>query len=193
MDKSKKRLALLSKQQLQSVIGKLDESLCDLLSDDQIKNLDFSNLRPDTIKKIIGCPYLDKSKKRFGLLSKEQVQSIIDKLDASLLDLVSDVQLKGINLSTLEKEEIDTLFPPFSKDTIKKTEGIGLVRWEQSKDKNGNLKSTMQRGISDKEANRISQERQRANKKRLSQLSPSQIQAIRDKLSIENLQLLNTV
>ncbi len=88
----------LSARYLSECIHQIPACAISLLSDSQIQGVDFANASKEQLFKLF--QYVDgvEEKRRFALLSAEQVQSILNKLDEYQLRLVSDEQKRALNL-----------------------------------------------------------------------------------------------
>ncbi|MFA6915360.1 MAG: hypothetical protein WC222_03105 [Parachlamydiales bacterium] len=186
----KRRFALMSSDQVQAILSKLDEYSLKLISDEQLKKLDLTVLSGKRLAKLF-C-YIDgkEEKRRFALISSDQVNDILSMLDDYILNLISDEQFKDLEISKLSIEQVNALLPTWSKDAIR----------EEWKEKSFSYSSTYingkhtvseQFGISEKEIEKISLERKNANIARFKILSPTQINSIRYKLTQDNLELID--
>src|SRR5690606_2790312 len=106
----KRRFALLSIGQVQTILGKLGEYQLKLISDDHLKELDLSDLSPERLQKLF-C-YIDgkEEKKRFACVPVDQVQAILGKLGEHQLKLISDNQLNKLDLKDMPADRLQKLF-----------------------------------------------------------------------------------
>gem|GEM_PF-4779093 len=186
----KRRFALLSVTQVQDIYDILTPFQLKLISDEQLKRLDLKNAGAAWLQGLF--TYIDgkEEKRRFALLSVTQVNDIFDKLTKYQLKLISDEQLKSLDMSKISKTQVNNLFPSFSKETIRE-ENKGSTFLSFSTYKNGKLTYSQKKsGISDNEVEEIYQERKKANAEKIALLSTEQINQIKDKLTPENQELL---
>jgi hypothetical protein len=112
-DEMKNRFANLSAKQVQSILTKLDDAGLSYISDKQLEGLDLKDLNEKQIADLLPHEqgWHDDIKKRFANLSVQQLQSILTKLDKTLLSYISNKQLKGLDLKDLSEKQIADLFP----------------------------------------------------------------------------------
>lgn len=180
-----RRFALLSPEQVNSILNRLDDYRLTFISDEQLVKLQLKKHSQKEINRLF-C-YIDEheEKRRFALLSVNQVNSILVKLDDYRLSLISDAQLTQIDMSKLSKEQVHIIFPNWSKDAIR-TQLNGKPRSFFSIFKN----DSDQKKISEQEINAISEKRKNANMAKFKLLSQIQMDSIKVKLSRENQILL---
>jgi hypothetical protein len=97
-------------QKLSEVIDKIPESIFTLITDNQLKQLNLTNVNENQINKLF-C-YIDgkEEKRRFALLSIRQVQDILGKLGEYQLKLISDNQLNKLDLKDVPADRLQKLF-----------------------------------------------------------------------------------
>ncbi len=113
-DKQLKFLLDRSDDEIEEIIRKLPlavvrkvPNLLTHISNDQLK--EFKDITIEELNAIFGCDfYVDKA--RFALLSKEALQSVLSKMDSKYLGAITDEQLKVLDLTPLNKEQLRNLF-----------------------------------------------------------------------------------
>jgi hypothetical protein len=109
LNENKRRFALLPVDLVNKILDKLCTSQMNLISDDQLKGLDFSKLTKNHIEQMFDRTNgLSENKRRFALLPVDQINKILDILDNYQMSLISDDQLKGLYFSKLTENLIFT-------------------------------------------------------------------------------------
>jgi hypothetical protein len=122
-DEHKKRFAVLTPQLVQAVFEKLHKHQMSLISDEQLKQLDFSKFSEtssNTLFALHVLPFMEQ-KRRFALLSKQQLQAVFDNLNEEQMALISDEQLKLLDPTK------------FTNELIKKLLSMKIVRAEEQR------------------------------------------------------------
>jgi hypothetical protein len=111
-EEDKRRFALLPVDQVKGILGKLDASQIPLLSDDHLRQADLSKVPPAHLKALFSTKKenLEESKRRFALLSSDQMNHIFDHLDEAQVYLLTDEHLRHVNLSKGAEAQIPLLF-----------------------------------------------------------------------------------
>jgi len=104
------RFALLTTKQVQSILSKLEGRFIRYISDKQLPQLDLSGLSKSRIEELFRYVDDEREYQRFALLTTEQVQSILTKLEGRFIRYISDKQLPQLDLSRLSKSRIEELF-----------------------------------------------------------------------------------
>ncbi len=104
----KQRFEALSHQQVQSILNNLGDYQLSLISNAQLKELDFSNMVPDSLNKLF-C-YEANQKQRFEALRYQQVQTILNKLGEYQLSLISNIQLSELDFRSMPQDRLNKLF-----------------------------------------------------------------------------------
>lgn len=131
--KMKKRFARLSAQSVQTILTKLDPKIIALISNEQLSELNLSNLKVDQVRALLQpTTYLDgndggfhRYRDDFAPLSWEQMQSILPQclkllsqllfpidlsLQSDIFDQI-DAHIENLDLSQLTQEQIKHLYP----------------------------------------------------------------------------------
>lgn len=111
-DTDKQRFALLPMDQVNKILDKLDNYQMYLISDEQMSKLNLSQLSEDHLNKKMfnNRVNTDTDKKRFASLPADQVNKILDKLDNYQMYLISDEQMKKLDLSKLNEDHLKKMF-----------------------------------------------------------------------------------
>ncbi len=108
-EKVKERFAYFSGPQVQSMLPFLGRRYLDLISNEQLSQLDLSGLKQEEFYPLFGS-YGRKAEERFAYFSGPQVQSLLASL-GNYLRFVSKEQLPHLDLSSLTTEkEFEALF-----------------------------------------------------------------------------------
>lgn len=105
------QLHQMTGKQLSAYGDLLPDNIFLILSQQQIKDFDFDKISDQKLEKLIS--YVDGKieKERFALYSVQQLQPILSRLSLWQLSLISDDQLKKLNLSSLNEQQLRAMFP----------------------------------------------------------------------------------
>jgi hypothetical protein len=166
------------------------DALCEALSDEQIRGLDWNSMTPHLFKEIFLEGFdEEKSRRRVSLLPSAITNRFIGQLGKGFAKLLSDRQIKEINPTQLKQEQIDVLFPSFSVEKL-----IPGYTYSFREDRGGYPHHYEYKGpgnasgmsnLTEAEVQKMIEEKRALCLKRLELLNPDQRAAIRPKLSPE--------
>ncbi len=167
-------VSLLNKSRVECYVEKFEDWHLELLSDNQIQELDFSKVDKDKIALIFSQNGAERQRK-FALLSSKQVHDIMAKIDDwNWRKLVTDEQLIGLDTARLQNQEIKTLFPST------KTNANGS--YYSSRTNNGVVKKEQHQFSS---GENVSKETLEDNQRRFAIFTGLQVKSMLDKLTDE--------
>lgn len=102
----KERFAQLSQAQVQFMFPHLDGEKLKLLSEDHLRNLNFTPVQKTEVHSLLNRMFTWSDRERFALLPVRQVQIILNEMDSSQLDLISEEQLAELDLSGMQKPHL---------------------------------------------------------------------------------------
>jgi hypothetical protein len=105
------QMSAIPNPQLAALLEVMEEKHFHLLSEDHIRNLDFSKLDAKQIIAIFeGRGSQDEKQKRFANISSGQIDIVVSKLNNYFLQLLSDDHLAVLDFSKLDKDKIAMIF-----------------------------------------------------------------------------------
>ena len=105
-----RRFELLSAEQVQECIERLDNDELSLITENQLKGLYLQDISLPTLHKLFSTFVGEEGKRRFAPLKEDRVQPILKHLDKHELSLISDNQLKELDLRVMSPTGLDMLF-----------------------------------------------------------------------------------
>jgi len=123
------RFSLYPSSQIQSVLWKLPKYMLEHISDEQLKEINFSDCSNEEIKTLFFNPFGRYAKKLFALVSPEQVNAIYQEMPKKHLFIISGRQINSIDLSYATKRELEYLFPKDDPDESKRFKQLSMSQF----------------------------------------------------------------
>lgn len=105
------KLHVLSGEQLNGIAGRLQMGTCELISDDQLKTVDFNSFTGEKLDKMIaGKGEEEDIRRRLAILNPEQIRIYIQKSSGSYFGHFPDAFYESLQLSTFNKKQLGVIF-----------------------------------------------------------------------------------
>lgn len=115
VQREKQLFSILKPSQVQDILTLLGSYQLSMITPEQIVALDLSVLSGTQVQSLFQWRFDHQEEQLFNLLSSQQVQGILPKLDSYQLSLVNTKQLPDLDLTQLDDEELQCMFA-FRKD-----------------------------------------------------------------------------
>lgn len=122
----KERIAMLSVETINAILPKLDHEFLFLLSDDQVRGLDYSRIDKQHFERIFCSVRLDLKQRchRIGLIPLQSVTKLVRIAEADSLNRLTQEQLASLDFDLLDKNQVEKIFFNWSLSDEKKQERI---------------------------------------------------------------------